>query len=113
MTSAQLTLFGVFELRLAGGEIVDLLGQKERALLAILALPAGAAHSRDKLASLLWSDRGDQQARDSLKHALTKLRQCMPSAAQPLVIADRSTVKLDAGAISVDVARFGRLLEEG
>ena len=113
MTTTELTLLGGFGLRLAGDDAGDLLGQKDRALLAILALPAGTAHSRDKLASLLWSDRGDQQARDSLKHALTKLRQCMPSAAQPLVIADRLTVKLDAGAISVDVARFGHLLDEG
>src|SRR5262245_50357678 len=102
MTSAQLTLFGVFELRLAGGEIVDLLGQKERALLAILALPAGATHSRDKLANLLWSDRGEQQARDSLKHALMKLRQCMPSDGQAPIVADRLSAKLDPATVTID-----------
>ena len=45
--------------------------QKDRALLAIMALAAGVTHSRDKLANLLWSDRRDQQARDSLRRPLT------------------------------------------
>ena len=58
MAIAELTLLGGFALRLAGGEAIDLPGQKDRALLAFLALhPAG--HTREKLAGLLWSDRGD------------------------------------------------------
>ena len=81
MAVVELTLFGGFEGRLAGGQVVALPGQKDRALLAILALQPGATHTRDKLASLLWSDRGDQQARDSLKHSLTRIRQCLEPAA--------------------------------
>ena len=113
MAVAELRLLGGFELRLAGGEVVDLLGQKDRALLAILALPAGASHSRDKLASLLWSDRGDQQARDSLKHSLTKLRRCLPAATQSSIVADRLSAKLDPAAVTVDVADFERLVRDG
>src|SRR5262245_54141671 len=73
MTALDLTLFGGFEGRLAGDRILDLPGQKDRALLAVLASSPGVSHSREKLANLLWSDRGDQQARDSLKHALSRL----------------------------------------
>jgi TolB-like protein/Tfp pilus assembly protein PilF len=113
MTVVELRLLGGFELRLAGGEVVDQLGQKDRALLAILALPAGATHSRDKLASLLWSDRGEQQARDSLKHSLTKLRQCLPSDNQAPIVADRSAAKLDPAAVTIDVADFEGLLRDG
>jgi TolB-like protein len=113
MAVAELRLLGGFELRLAHGEVVDLLGQKDRALLAILALPAGTTHSRDKLASLLWSDRGEQQARDSLKHSLTKLRQCLPAAAQSSIVADRSTARLDPAAVAIDVATFERLAGNG
>jgi TolB-like protein/Tfp pilus assembly protein PilF len=112
MAVVELRLLGGFELRLAGGEVVDL-GQKDRALLAILALPAGATHSRDKLASLLWSDRGDQQARDSLKHALTKLRQCLPSASEGPIVADRLSARLDPAAVTIDVAEFERLVRDG
>ena len=74
MTIADLTLFGCFGLKLADGSVADLPGQKDRALLAILALNAGSPQPRERLAGLLWSDRGDTQARDSLKHALTRIR---------------------------------------
>lgn len=113
MAVTELKLLGGFELRLASGEVVDLLGQKDRALLAILALPAGTAHSRDKLASLLWSDRGDQQARDSLKHSLTKLRQCLRAAAPSSIVADRLSAKLEPAAVTIDVADFERLVRDG
>jgi DNA-binding SARP family transcriptional activator len=113
MMVVELTLFGGFEARLATGQAIDLPGQKDRALLAILALPAGTTRSRDKLANLLWSDRGDQQARDSLKHSLTRLRQCLEPAGPSLITADRQSVKLDAIAIASDVATFERLLGDG
>ena len=109
MAVVELTLFGGFEGRLAGGQVIALSGQKDRALLAILALQPGATHTRDKLASLLWSDRGDQQARDSLKHSLTRIRQCLEPAA---VVADRRSVRLDPAAVASDVATFERLLVE-
>ena len=57
MAPLQLVLLGRFHASAAGQEI-DVPGRKERALLAVLALPAGEARSRDKLAGLLWSDRG-------------------------------------------------------
>ena len=79
MAVAELTLLGGFGVRAPNEGSIALLGQKERALLAFLALPPGTTHARDKLASLLWSDRGDPQARDSLKHALNSLRQCLQS----------------------------------
>ena len=85
--AVELKLFGGFEGRLAGGEAIDLAGQKDRALLAILALSPGTSHPRDKLASLLWSERGDEQARDSLKHALTRLRQVLQPASPPPMMA--------------------------
>src|SRR5262249_47846279 len=113
MAAAELTLFGGFEIRASREGAINLLGQKERALVAFLALPAGAPHSRDNLASLLWSDRGDPQARDSLKHALTRLRQCLQSAESPAIIAHPQTVRLDPAAVSTDVAAFERLLSAG
>ena len=113
MAIAELTLFGGFELRLAGGQVIAVLGQKDRALLAIMALPAGATHSRDKLASLLWSDRGDQQARDSLRHALTNLRQCISSANVQPIIADRLSARMDPTAVTTDVTEFEQSVRHG
>jgi TolB-like protein/Tfp pilus assembly protein PilF len=109
MTVAALRLLGNFELKGSDGEVVDLPGQKDRALLAILVLAAGTPQSRERLASLLWSDRGDAQARDSLKHALTRIRQCLGDA----LIADRQTAQLDPSAVASDVTRLERLVREG
>jgi TolB-like protein/cytochrome c-type biogenesis protein CcmH/NrfG len=111
--AAALSLLGGFEVRSAAGEPLELPGQKDRALLAFLALPPGATHAREKLASLLWGDRGDPQARDSLKHALTRIRQCLQSADPQAVDADRQSVRLEPGAVTTDVARFERLLRDG
>ena len=113
MAGLDVTLFGGFEIRLADGAARKLPGQKDRGLLAVLALPPDATHSRDKLTGLLWSDRADTHARDSLKHALTRLRKCLASVDATPIIADRQFVRLDPAAISIDVVAFERLLEDG
>ena len=111
MAPVAVTLLGGFEIR-ADGAARDLPGQKDRALLAVLALTPGAAYTRDKLAGLLWGDRGDPHARDSLKHALARLRVALGRDGDPLV-ADRQSVRLDPASVTVDVAAFERLLAEG
>src|SRR5215469_6711225 len=113
MALLELTLFGGFELQRSSGEVIGLPGQKERALLAVLALRPGASQSRDKLAGLLWGDRGDKQARDSLKHSVTRLRQSLSSITPPPVLADRQSVRLDPAALAIDVALLEQLLRDG
>jgi TolB-like protein/DNA-binding SARP family transcriptional activator len=108
MAPVAVTLLGGFEIR-ADGAARDLPGQKERALLAVLALRPGATHSREKLASLLWSGRGDARARDSLKHALGRLRAALGDS----LVAERQSVRLDPASIAVDVAAFEGLLADG
>jgi len=113
MAVAELKLLGVFELRLADGRLAELPGQKDRALLAILAMAQGAPQSRDKLAGLLWSDRGDPQARDSLKHALTRLRQGLGETLGDALVADRQSVRLDPGSVAVDAVQLDQLVKTG
>ena len=63
--------------------------------------------------TLLWSDRGETQARASLRQALTELRRAVDGAGlSPLVVA-RDAVRLDRDSASVDVAAFERALAEG
>jgi TolB-like protein/Tfp pilus assembly protein PilF len=109
----NLTLFGGFEARLGSGAVVDLPGQKERALLAYLAMAAGDAQPRERLAGLLWSERGDRQARDSLKQALMRLRRCLDTGQGGALHADRESIALDRGAVSVDALTFERLIRDG
>ena len=75
--------------------------RKARALLAYLAL-AGRPISRERLADLLWSDRGADQARSSLRQALHELRHIgSPGAA--LVTASRSEVEVNRGRIETEL----------
>jgi DNA-binding SARP family transcriptional activator len=57
----------------------------------------------------LWSDRGDKQARDSLRQALGELRSAF-SGVHPILLAmDSELIAFDAGAVSVDALEFARL----
>src|SRR5262249_55975558 len=112
MTVADLTLLGTFGLTL-DGRALDIGGQKERALLAVLALSAGAAQPRDRLAALLWGDRGDAQARDSLKHALNRLRQGVAEIDPAIITGDRQAVTLHPAGIAIDVMQFEQAIAEG
>src|SRR5262245_25912756 len=111
--ATKVRLFGGFEVQLPDGRLADLPGQKDRALLAVLALQPGAVHTRDKLTGLLWSERGGSQARDSLKHALMRVRQCFGPSISPPVVVDRQSISIDPYAVTVDVSVFEQLLRDG
>jgi TolB-like protein/Flp pilus assembly protein TadD len=113
MTRLKLTLLGGFGAQLSSGADIALPGQKDRALLAYLAIAPGASHPRERLASLLWGQSGDHQARDSLKQALMRLRRCVGPADETVLHADRQTVALDFAALEVDALAFQRLAQDG
>ena len=93
-----------------GGEILDRFRtQKTAALLAYLAYFRTRAHSREELAELLWPETDPQAARNSLKVALSALRQQLePPGTQrgSVLCADRVLVRLVPGAVRTDVERF-------
>src|SRR5262245_58687964 len=113
MPRLQLKLLGGFEVRLTPGPVVEIVAKKTRALLAYLAMPAGRAHSRDKLGGLLWGDRGDKQARDSLRQALSELGRSLGSLNPSPLIKVRDTIALDVGGVEVDAMEFERLAASG
>ena len=88
------------------------MGRKAQALLAILALDPGRALSRDRLIALLWSDRGESQARGSLRHALTELRKAFADLDPPPLITDRERARIDPDAVEVDAVTFERLVDD-
>jgi DNA-binding SARP family transcriptional activator len=109
MARLQLTLLGGFEARIIAGEPLDIATRKTRALLAYLALPTGRAHSRDKLMGLLWSDRGDEQARNSLRQTLAELVRVLAGVEPSPLLKGRDTLALDPKAVEVDAITFKRL----
>ena len=113
MTRLSLTLLGDFQARLGPGPPLRLRARKTQALLAYLALPAGQAHSRDKLAALLWGDRSPHHARSRLRETLFVLRRTLAPADPPCLDAGNETVALTADSVDVDAVAFERLVETG
>jgi TolB-like protein len=105
----QLKLLGGFAAHGPRGEPLEIVGQKDRALLAYLALSPGVSHGRDKLAALLWSDHGERQARDSLKQCLLRLRRALATVQPDAVAGDRQTVAFQPDDIEVDAVKFAQL----
>ncbi len=109
MAACRLNLLGGFALEFGDGGKLNLPTRKDRLLLAYLALKAGQPQPREKLAGLLWGDRGEVQARDSLKQALAGIRQAFRRADADPIRADRETVTLEAAGIETDAVEFARL----
>jgi TolB-like protein/DNA-binding SARP family transcriptional activator len=102
MAILKLQLLGGFRAQTGSGQEVVVQARKGRALLAILSLSPAGGMSREKLATLLWSDRGEEQARSSLRQTLTTLRKELAVAGANLLIADDFRVELLRDAVDID-----------
>jgi len=96
----SLTLLGTPTLTVGGAPATPPLGAKPMALLAYLAVEPGA-HSRERLASLLWGEHPDAAARASLRQAVMQLREVVGEALR----VSREAVEL-AGPVECDVRAF-------
>jgi len=104
----RLTMLGGFEARDQAGETIPLGSTKAALMLACLALRPGEAVSRERFMGLLWSDRGEAQARGSIRHAVWSLRRALEHLEPfPLVI-EGDTLALDPGAVDTDVLALER-----
>ena len=113
MISLQISILGTFEARFSSGEVVSLPTRKVEALLTYLALAQESHHTRDKLANLLWSDRSEEQARNSLRQSLSALKKVLDGIEPPPLKIDRTEVRVTKGSIGVDALEMERLIEEG
>jgi len=89
-------------------------GRKSRALLALLALSSPAPLRRERITELLWSGRGAEQGRASLRQCLHELNAALGPAAR-LVAAERHHIALRGTALAVEEDPQGhpaRLLED-
>ena len=112
MALLQLTLLGGLTVSTGRGT-VPVAGRKERLLLAYLAMPVGKPRPREGICGLLWGERSDKQAHDSLKVALYRLRRSLGAEASRAIVADRAFIMLDPAAVKVDLVDYERLLEQG
>ena len=86
--------------------------RKARAIVAYLALAGSDPIKRERLAAILWSDRANEQARASLRQAITDLRDLTVGDRQVLVI-DREEVSLRRDVLALDRDDFEHLAATG
>ena len=114
MPNLTLRLFGGFQAALDGEPITNFETDKVRALLADLTVEVDRAHSRSTLATLLWADYPDANARTTLRHVLHLLRAAIPDSpdSAPFLLIARQTLQFNpAIRIEFDVAGFVGLIK--
>jgi DNA-binding SARP family transcriptional activator len=114
MPSLRLELLGDLLIRSADGDIVNIAAKKSQALLAYLAMKPSHRVSREKIAALLWSSTGPDQARQSLRQTLSTVRRELATLApqQRVLLEENDLLGVDAS-VSCDVAEFEALVAKG
>src|SRR5438132_12965004 len=115
MALLRLELLGDLQMRSDSGSLVTISAKKSQALLAFLGVKPSQRVSREKIASLLWSSTGPEQARQSLRQTLSTLRKELAqlSANEKILIEENDLLGLDETLVSCDVAEFESLVAVG
>src|SRR5215213_3364195 len=103
-----LGLLGPVRLASSAGDDLTPKARKTRALLALVALSKSPI-PRARLTDLLWGDRGEEQAKASLRQALYQLRSL---ASCGYFKADRHSVGLGPKKLQSDLAHVKRLIAQ-
>jgi len=99
----QIRLFGGFGVRTKEGPLTRECRRKSKCLIALLVLSEGLEVTRERAAGLIWSERGDRQARASLRQELSVLRRLIGADA---IVATKQSIRLVPEFVSVDVLNF-------
>jgi DNA-binding SARP family transcriptional activator/predicted ATPase len=109
MTRLSLALLGPTQITLDHHAAAGFDYAKVRALLVYLAVERERSHQRDTIAELLWPEQEQQVARNSLRQALSKLRQAIrdTEAAPPFLRITRGTLQFNTESdFCLDIAEF-------
>ena len=95
----QIRLLGQFDIRFAGKRIM-IPSRAGQSLLAYIALTAGTAHRREKLAGIFWPDTSDENARKYLRQELWRIRKALAgqSGTTEYILADEFTITFNRNA---------------
>ncbi|MCB1803913.1 MAG: hypothetical protein KDK04_11540 [Candidatus Competibacteraceae bacterium] len=109
----QLRFLGEFKCISPAGDAIEIPNRKARALLAYLAAKPGGQFEREFLATLLWEDSGETQARTNLRKTLSRLRQALPAEMQSCLLSDTHRIALTQAGLETDVQHFERCAQMG
>jgi TolB-like protein/Tfp pilus assembly protein PilF len=109
----RIKLFGGLEITGPGAAEVKFAVRKSALVLAILVMSGPKGIRRERLCGLLWADRGEPQARASLRQALVELRRLIVTDGTPdlKVTGDSDVIALTATSDDADVWHFDELLK--
>ncbi len=113
MSVLSITLFGSLTVTVDGQPVNQFEYNKVRALLAYLVTESGSPHRREGLAGLLWPDQSQTAALNSLRNALSTLRQAIgDNRADPAyLLINRDSLQFNISSDHwLDVSRFSQLL---
>ncbi len=106
----SISLFGKFSVLDPNGSPIPLTGAKTLGLVAYLALNTEMPPSRDRLMALFWGDRFTDQARQSLRQAIAKLRRTLDVTEGEVILAEHDRVGLNPDLVTVDVDTFAQIV---
>jgi len=109
----QIRMLGPFEAMPAAGPQIRLPTRKAEALLAFLARRPGERHRRERLATLLWPDRGSNQARASLRQTLALVRKSFSGVPVAGVCTQADAIYLDPHGVDLDTLALERAVTDG
>ena len=102
----QLRLLGSFEASdAARAKVIAIGAKKNRALLGYLALQPNQSATRGALANLLWSDRDEAHARNSLRQSLLSLKKDLGEVHPAPIQLQEDLIGLTPGQVMIDVPR--------
>jgi DNA-binding SARP family transcriptional activator len=113
MPQLSISLLGPFQVSLDNQPVTAFRSDKERALLAYLAIEADRPHRREALAALLWGELPEEAALNNVRKALHRLRQVLQDdgAETPFLITTPKTIQFNrASHYELDTASFTRSL---
>jgi len=115
MTVLRLELLGDYQMHTPQGHLITFSAKKSQALLAYLAVRPSQRVSRDKMATLLWSGSGSEQARQSLRQLLSTMRKELTqiSPKQKLLVEESDFLGIDNTLVTADVSDFEAFLGSG
>jgi DNA-binding SARP family transcriptional activator len=103
----EFRILGPLEVAAADGEPLQLGGQKQRALLAVLLLHANEVVSTDFLVDALWGDHPPRTATTSLQNSISALRKLLGA---DLLVTRAPGYRLVVEPEAIDLVRFERLV---
>jgi DNA-binding SARP family transcriptional activator/predicted ATPase len=114
MAHLSLVLLGSFQATMDDRPVVGFKSNKERALLAYLAVEADRPHRREVLAGLFWPEWPDREALSNLRYALSNLRRVLgdANAEHPFLRVTRDELQINPSSdYTLDVAHLAAALE--